>query len=307
MAPESGEGRAVRVRAPAKVNLYLHVLGRGPDGYHELDSLVAFPDIADIVTARPGAGLSLAVDGPFATALNGDPEGNLVLRAARLLAREAGVAADAALALTKNLPVASGIGGGSSDAAAALRALCRLWRVRPGEARLREIAGALGADVPACLLARPAWLAGIGERIAPAGALPRLGIVLVNPLRALPTPAVFAARRGAFSALDRPAALPAAGDALLALLRRRRNDLTDAAIGILPEIAAILEALAAEEGILLSRMSGSGATCFALCADARTAGRVARRLAAARPGWWVRAGRLDGNRDVQRRPLFIKA
>ena len=288
----------MRVRAPAKVNLYLHVLGRRPDGYHELDSLVAFPDIADMVAARPGAGLSLAIDGPFAAALGGDPEGNLVLRAARLLARAAGIAADAALTLTKNLPVASGIGGGSSDAAAALRALCRLWHLRPGEARLDEIACALGADVPACLLARPAWLGGIGERIVPAGALPLLGIVLVNPLRGLPTHAVFAARRGAFSAPGRPGALPTAGDALLALLRRQRNDLTEAAVGILPEIAAILDGLAAEEGVLLSRMSGSGATCFALCADARAAGHVARRIAAARPGWWVRAGQLDGNRDV---------
>src|SRR6185312_16376836 len=161
-----------------------------------------------------------------AAALDGEPADNLVLRAARLLAREAGIAASAALALTKNLPVASGIGGGSSDAAAALRGLCRLWRLELGEGRLAQIAAVLGADLPVCLLGRPAWLAGIGERVAPAGVLPPLGIVLVNPRRALPTPSVFAARRGAFSAPGRIAALPADGRAFLAFLRERRNDLT---------------------------------------------------------------------------------
>jgi 4-diphosphocytidyl-2-C-methyl-D-erythritol kinase len=181
---------AIRVAAPAKVNLYLHVLGRRADGFHELDSLVGFADIADFVIARPAPrrGLTLTIDGPFAEALCGDTAENLVLRAARLLAARAGVAADAALSLTKILPVASGIGGGSSDAAASLRALARLWRVRLGESELAALAAELGADVPVCLQCRTAWLGGIGERLEPAPKLPPVAILLANPGIALPPP-----------------------------------------------------------------------------------------------------------------------
>ena len=162
---EAASGGELRVSAPAKINLYLHVLGRRPAGYHELDSLVVFADIGDTVTARRADGLTLALEGPFAEALCGAAD-NLVLRAARLLADRAGVAPRAALSLRKNLPVASGIGGGSSDAAATLRALTRLWRLSLDEAELAAIAGALGADVPVCLYRRSAWLGGIGERLA---------------------------------------------------------------------------------------------------------------------------------------------
>src|SRR5215472_463819 len=231
---------AVRVFAPAKINLYLHVLGRRADGFHELDSLVAFADIADVVIARPaapGQGLTLTIDGPFAEALREDTAENLVLRAARLLAARAGVAADAALSLTKTLPVASGIGGGSSDAAATLRALARLWRVPLGEGELAELAAELGADVPVCLQRRTAWLGGIGERLEPAPKLPPVAILLANPGIALPTPTVFKARRGPFSAAARFAGAPRDAAELAALLAQRRNDLTDAAIALVPEIA----------------------------------------------------------------------
>jgi 4-diphosphocytidyl-2-C-methyl-D-erythritol kinase len=285
---------AIRVAAPAKINLYLHVLGRRADGFHELDSLVGFADIADFVVARPtpGRGLTLTIDGPFAEALRGDTAENLVLRAARLLAARAGVAADAALSLTKTLPVASGIGGGSSDAAATLRALARLWRVPLGEGELAALAAELGADVPVCLQRRTAWLGGIGERLEPAPKLPPVAILLANPGIALPTPAVFKARRGPFSAAARFAGAPRDAAELAALLAQRRNDLTDAAIALVPEIAELLALLGATEGVRVVRMSGSGATCFALYDDDAAARRAAAILAAERPSWWAATGRL---------------
>lgn len=270
--------------APAKVNLYLHVVGRRADGYHLIDSLVAFADIGDRVAAAPAAALSLAVTGPEAAALAGLGDDNLVLRAARLL----GPGRGAALTLDKQLPVAAGIGGGSSDAAAALRALAALWRLPlDGLDTL-----ALGADVPACLAARPLWVGGVGEALEPAGELPELAIVLANPRRALPTAAVFRARSGPFGAPGR-FAMPRDAAGLVAALGRCRNDLTEAAIALVPEIAAVLDALAALPGALLARMSGSGATCFALFAERAGAERAARRLAAEHPGWWVKAGRLS--------------
>lgn len=293
----SGEADAIRIAAPAKINLYLHVLGRRADGFHELDSLVAFADIGDVVTAAPAADLSLAIDGPFAGNLAGEAD-NLVLRAARGLAERLGIAPGAALRLTKNLPVASGIGGGSSDAAATLRALARLWRADLPQAALAEIAAGLGADVPVCLFARPAWLGGIGEAIAPAPALPETGIVLVNPGIALPTPAVFKARRGDLSAAGRFAEAPPDAAALASLLRGRGNDLAAAAIAIVPEIATVLAALERNAGTLLARMSGSGATCFALFATHAAAVQAAAALAEEHPGWWVAGGSLLGDLPI---------
>jgi 4-diphosphocytidyl-2-C-methyl-D-erythritol kinase len=290
-AEDPHDAAAIRVAAPAKINLYLHVVGRRGDGYHELDSLVAFADIGDVVTAQPAADLSLAVDGPFAAALAGAPD-NLVLRAARLLASHRCVAYGAAFRLTKNLPVASGIGGGSSDAAAALRALQSLWKIEATGDEIAGLAARLGADVPVCLLGRTAWLGGIGDVLAPAPALPPVAVVLANPGIALATQAVFAARRGRFSAPSRFAEPVADAAGLAAMLSRRRNDLTEAAVGIVPAIADVLARLAACEGVLLARMSGSGATCFALFAETGAARAAATRLSGERPGWWVAAGRL---------------
>jgi len=274
--------------APAKINLYLHVLGRRADGYHLLDSLVAFADIADEVRAVAAPALTLDVTGPFAAAL-GEASDNLVWRAATGLAARLGRAPEAALTLVKNLPVSSGIGGGSSDAAAALRALARLWRAPKHD--LHELAASLGADVPVCLAPRAAWLGGVGEDVVPAPALPEIAVVLANPGVALPTAAVFAARAGDFSAAARFTAARDAAE-LAALLAARRNDLTDAAVALVPEIALVLQRLAATSGALLSRMSGSGATCFALYAHRAAAEAAARSLAQEQPRWWVRAGRL---------------
>ncbi len=283
--PEPGAAPAVVEHAPAKINLFLLVTGRRPDGYHLLDSLAVFADVADVLHAAPAETLSLELAGPFAGAL-GAVSDNLVLRAARALAAAGGVAPRAHLVLEKNLPVAAGIGGGSADAAAALRALARLWGLA---ADLPALAAGLGADVPVCLLGRAARMAGSGEVLSPAPALPRCGIVLLNPGLALATAEVFAARTGAFSA---PARLPASWPdvaAMAADLERLRNDLEPAAITLCPAVATALATLRAS-GCLLARMSGSGATCFGLFPTQAAASAAAR--AVSRPGWWARAGRL---------------
>jgi 4-diphosphocytidyl-2-C-methyl-D-erythritol kinase len=275
--------------AAAKVNLYLHVTGRRDDGYHLLDSLVAFAAIGDTLSAAPADTLSLRVTGRFAAGLAAEPD-NLVLRAARALATEAGVSSGAHLVLDKHLPVASGIGGGSADAAAALRLLCRLWRLSPHPAALDRLAAGLGADVPACLAGRTARMGGIGERLEPAPELPACGIVLVNPGIAVATAEVFRMRRGAWS---QPATLPSAWDdvaAMAADLGSLRNDLEPAAIALHPVIGDVLAELAAMPGCKLARMSGSGATCFGLYADAASARQALGHLE--RPGWWCWAGSL---------------
>ena len=278
--------------AAAKVNLYLHVSGRRPDGYHLLDSLVAFADISDRVTAEPAAMLSLTVGGPEAASLAGISEDNLVLRAARLLVGCTGTDRGAALFLEKNLPVAAGIGGGSSDAAAALRALIALWQLSIGEGALRDLGARLGADLPACLYGRAVWVGGIGERIEPAPDLPEAGILLANPRKELPTAAVFAARKGPFGQAGRFAPIPEDAIGLARALGSRRNDLTDAAIGLVPEIGAVLVRLARLPGALVARMSGSGPTCFALFRDRGAAEEARVALAAAEPQWWCAAGDL---------------
>jgi 4-diphosphocytidyl-2-C-methyl-D-erythritol kinase len=285
---------AVAAFAAAKVNLYLHVIGRRTDGYHLLDSLVAFPDIGDNLTAEPAAGLSLEIGGPEGASLAGEVRNNLVLRAARLLADHTGTARGAALHLEKNLPVAAGIGGGSSDAAAALRALTALWGLSIGEQALCDLAVRLGADLPACLHAGPVWVGGIGEQVEPAAGLPQAGILLANPGKQLVTAAVFATRSGPFGEPGRFAPMPRDAGGLAHALGSRRNDLTRAAIDLVPEIGTVLARLAGLPGALIARMSGSGPTCFALFRDRAGTERARSALSAAEPGWWCAAGALAG-------------
>lgn len=273
---------AIEAFAPAKINLTLHVTGRRLDGYHLLDSLVAFADIGDRVIVRRAPDLSLRVTGPMAAGVPADGR-NLVLKAARL----AGVG-DAAIVLDKHLPAASGIGGGSSDAAATLRAL--------GQSHGASAADplALGADVPVCLAARTARMRGIGEAVTPVPGIPPLPCVLVNPGVSLSTPQVFAA-------LDRTdgAAMPripgfADAPACIRWLAGQRNDLEAPARRLAPAIGETLAALR-QGGAALARMSGSGATCFGLFAERGAADRAAAAIAPARPGWWVRTAWLgDG-------------
>lgn len=272
--------------ASAKVNLFLHVGERRADGFHPLQSLAVFTGAGDVLRAQAAPQLSLSLDGPFAAGLQAESD-NLVLRAARALAETAGIAAGAALALTKNLPVASGIGGGSADAAAALRALKQLWRLETDEATLLEIAAALGSDIPVCVPSLSAYMEGRGEILTPA-AVPRLPMLLVNPGVAVPTRDVFAAlqtRSGTGLALPRAGFADAA--ALLQFLGDTRNDLEAPARAIQPVIGTVLDALAALPGTTLVRMSGSGATCFALFDTDDACAQGADRLRAAHSGWWI--------------------
>ncbi|MBV8132899.1 MAG: 4-(cytidine 5'-diphospho)-2-C-methyl-D-erythritol kinase [Alphaproteobacteria bacterium] len=284
--------------APAKVNLYLHVIGRRPYGYHLLDSLIAFADIGDRITAEPAATLSLEIGGLEAAGLVDLGQNNLVLRAARLLADHTGTARGAALYLEKNLPVAAGIGGGSSDAAAALRLLAALWQVTIGEEELRGLGAGLGADLPACLYGRAAWVSGIGERIEPAPDLPEVGILLANPRKNLPTGAVFGARSGPFREAGRFAPMPKTAIGLARMLMSRGNDLTGAAIGLVPEISTVLARLSRLPGVLIARMSGSGATCFALFSNRGAAEDARTALVVAEPDWWCAAGGLIAGKGL---------
>lgn len=270
--------------APAKVNLALHVTGRRADGYHTLDSLVAFVGVGDMIAVEASDSLTLDIDGPFARDLATDPDDdNLVLRAARLLSADRG----ASIRLTKNLPVASGIGGGSADAAATLRALSRFWQM-PLPPPVKVLS--LGADVPVCLTSSLSRMRGIGERVDILGSTPPVRILLVNPLVQISTPAVFSALECRENpSLEEPVACPlrsaeGTGD-WIDWLSRQRNDLEAPAIALQPVIGQVLEELHALRGCRLARMSGSGATCFALLDDDHPFDGEGFR--ASHPGWWV--------------------
>jgi 4-diphosphocytidyl-2-C-methyl-D-erythritol kinase len=267
--------RPITEPAPAKVNLTLHVTGRRADGYHLLDSLVVFAGIGDRVTVRPGAAC-LRVVGPMAAGVPEGPE-NLVLRAAALMGAEAEITLD------KHLPAAAGIGGGSSDAAACLRALAHLTG-----ARLPDDVARLGADVPVCLLASAARMRGIGEEVTPLARLPLLHAVLVNPGIAVSTPAIFK-RLARHDNPPMPARLPGwhTAENLIHWLSTQRNDLEAPAIAEAPGIADVLQKLSATEGCALARMSGSGATCFGLYPNPHAAQQAARALRRDHPAWWV--------------------
>ncbi len=281
----------LRIDAPAKVNLYLHVTGKRADGYHLLDSLIAFAATGDTLELEPAAALSLEVAGPTAIALPAGEE-NIVLKAAKALAARAGVTTGAAMRLTKRLPVAAGIGGGSADAAAALRGLAQLWGTRLPDSEMMALALRLGADVPVCLAGRPMAVSGVGERMVPAPALPPAWLLLVNPREPLSTPAVFKARTGCFTDPMPLETTPGDAAALAGLLAKRRNDLTQAAVSLVPAVGEALTLIGATPGCLLARMSGSGATCFGLYESEATAQAAARSLAAAKPAWWSVAAPL---------------
>jgi 4-diphosphocytidyl-2-C-methyl-D-erythritol kinase len=286
----SGMARLVEY-APAKVNLTLAVLGRRADGYHLLDSLVVFADAGDRLTLTPGGPLALDVRGVTAKQA-GPVESNLVFKAAKALATEIPNLKLGRFTLDKSLPVAAGLGGGSSDAAAALRLLARANRLKRNDKRLLKVAAGVGADVPVCVDPRPRRMRGIGEKLSAPLAIPKLAAVLVNPGVAVPTRDVFALmgfEPGVAKSAGRARALPRDRGSLIAFLAGERNDLEPAAIQLQPEIARALMALRQEDGCDLARMSGSGATCFGLFTSSRAAAAAARHLAAAHPRWWVQA------------------
>ncbi len=282
---------SLTVIAPAKLNLCLSITGRRADGYHLLDSLFVFCGLVDTLTIRAGHGLSLQQSGPFADRLPADA-GNLVLRAAHLLAREAGCSPEAALHLHKAIPVAAGLGGGSADAAAALNGLNRFWGLDWPFERLEKLAAQLGADVPACLRSRPVRARGVGDLLSPAPVMPSCAVLLVNPLAPTPTPAVFKAFAAANPEIvpRERGPWPAAFDHLPALVDRldaRGNDLLPAALQVTPVIADVLATLKSTPEALYAGLSGSGATCFALFEDVSQA-----RRAVIPPNWWRWSGSL---------------
>ena len=284
---------AVIMEAPAKLNLYLHVTGRRDNGYHELDSLVAFASVCDRLRVEPAPELSLEIEGFFAEELDSN-QGNLVWRAAKAVRDAAEITGGARMTLTKNLPVASGIGGGSVDAAATVRALVRLWDVHPASHDLTGLALSLGADVPVCLFGRSAYMRGIGEWVEPGPALPLAFLVLVNPGVPVSTPAVFIARQPPYS--QKPPNLNATDDVtdFVDQLARRGNDLEAPAMGAAPVIGEVIDALEEAEDCLLARMSGSGATCFGFFKTREQADRAAGDIRAKSPAWWVESADLIG-------------
>lgn len=283
--------------APAKVNLFLHVGAPDANGYHPLCSLMVFADVGDRVSIELGEG-NLAVSGPFARGL-GLPHENLIIRGVRAFVAELGrPMAELSMSLEKHLPIASGLGGGSSDAGTVLRLIRDVFAPQIDDARLERVALNLGADGPACLWGRPVLAEGYGERLSPAPELPVLDAVLVNPGVPVSTPAVY--RRldetGAFGDIRPPPMpdrleSPAEAAAWLSMLG---NDLEGPAVDVAPEVGAVLETLRAEPETLLARVSGSGGTCFALCRDDLDAQSLAERISALAPRWWVRRCRLGG-------------
>lgn len=266
----------------AKVNLALHVRRRRADGYHELETVFAFVDQGDLVSGVVDDRLSLSISGPFSAGLDAGPD-NLVLKAAQALQAAAGIATGARLHLDKRLPVAAGIGGGSADAAAALRLLARLWAIDDAAVCLETLAAGLGADVPACVASVACVGSGTGTDLSPVDArgISGVPVLLVNPGVPCPTGPVFRAWDG----VDCGALDPAD-------FRRARNDLERPAVGLVPQIATVLAALGGLPGVGLARMSGSGATCFALFADPQQRDHAAQQLAAQQPGWWQMTGLL---------------
>ncbi len=278
--------------APAKINLFLHITGRREDGYHLLQSLMIFVDVGDRLTFSPYEGFFLDIVGPFATDLVFEPAQNLIYRAAQLLAAEYRQPLQGRIVLEKNLPVASGVGGGSSDAAMALRGLQRLWGLPEEPDRLQRLARQLGADVPACLVQRPVWAEGIGEEMTWLQGLPDFHLVLVNPLQATPTPEVFTRYTSRFSAPLQYSGRRKSLVEWVADLGRYRNDLTDAALEVTPVIKDVLAALGGTSGCQLARLSGSGATCFGLYENAVTAAAAVNKMRAGAPQWWVAPARI---------------
>ena len=283
--------------APAKVNLTLRVLRRRDDGYHEIESLVAFADFGDRLSFSPGGGLALKVHGPSAAAA-GEGDDNLVLKAARALAARLPDITLGTFDLDKRLPVAAGLGGGSADAAAALRLIAKANHVAHDDPSLHAAARATGADVPVCLDPRPRIMRGIGEVLSPPLPLPLLPAVLVNPGVAVPTKSVFASLQLSStppaSLDDGTVAKLRSREELVRVLALQANDLEPPAIALAPIIADVLAALRGLEGCALARMSGSGATCFALFASADEAAVAEKLLAAKNPTWWVKATMLGG-------------
>ncbi len=272
--------------AHAKITLFLHVTGKRESGYHELDALVAFTQAGDTVSVQSADALTLEVEGPYAEQC-GAMDQNLVLRAAKLLQVQTARTQGAKITLTKKLPVAAGLGGGSSDAATALKLLCRLWSLPLSPAELAEMALPLGSDLPVCIHAAPARMTGIGEKVTPIASMQPMPVLLVNPNIPLSTPDVYAAYHYSPSPYVSPQINTDDPMALLIGLERTHNHLQSAAISLVPEIAPMLLEIQQQLGCRLARLCGSGPTCYALFESSLEMAHAAISLRNAHPNWWV--------------------
>jgi 4-diphosphocytidyl-2-C-methyl-D-erythritol kinase len=278
------------LKAPAKINLYLHITGKRPDGYHILDSLVTFCDISDHLIITASDHFSLTCDGEFAQKLPRDITKNIIYKAVMALAKDTNNLPHIAITLTKNLPIASGIGGGSSDAAAVLTGLAKIWNITDTNI-LYDIGQGLGADISACLFQNPCFMSDIGDVITPAKNIPSLPIVLINPLTPVSTEVVFQNRENVFSpsVFDQFSDLYC--DDFIKELSKTSNDLKSPACDINSDIKAILAELKTEKDIIFSQMSGSGATCFAVFKTQEQAKKYAQNLCVKYPNWWIKSGK----------------
>ncbi|WP_417450567.1 4-(cytidine 5'-diphospho)-2-C-methyl-D-erythritol kinase [Kordiimonas sp.] len=288
--PDKNQG--LRITAPAKINLFLHITGRRDDGFHLLESLFVFTRAGDVITIGAADGLVFSQCGQFSAGLDGG-EDNLVVKAARVLAAAAGIDPAVSITLEKNLPVAAGIGGGSADAAATLLGLNEFWQLGWSNDRLEDVALRLGADVPACLHRSPLYVEGVGEHLTPVELGFTAGVLLVNPGKTLSTPAVFAAYRLANTPFDTSGAGAAKPwQSLCNVIQQTKNSLQAAAIGACADIQRVLDYLIAIPGVKLVRMSGSGATCFALFSDRAAAEAALAQGKKDKPEWWFMADEI---------------
>ena len=279
----------LQARAYAKINLYLHITGRRDDGYHLIDSMFALVNVFDIITVSAAEDLLLEIEGPFSSAI-GPNEENLVIKAAKLLAKKTDTKKGALIKLQKNLPPASGIGGGSSDAATTLKLLQHFWQSPITTNKLGRLATEIGADLPAFMLGKNCYVSGIGDVIAAAPNLPETNLVMVNPGIPLPTADVYNIETKNHSGIFKKVLSPHySASSLARYLASSRNDLLPNALKIVPEIANVLRLLIKLDGCLLARMSGSGATCFGLYETEEKATKAAEIISSGNPAWWVKA------------------
>ncbi len=277
------------IDAPAKINLYLHITGKRTDGLHELESLIVFAETCDVISFRPSKTLSLEISGPQANQLKEQDSKNIILKAVESMSSliDSNVDVGVEIHLQKFLPIAAGIGGGSADAAATLRALKILWNVSLSDNQLMNLAYSLGSDVPVCILGTSAYLAGVGEKVTPVESIPKIPLLLVNPKIPLPTSLVFNSWKGSNSTLNPIVSFSGSVSKLVAELRDRRNDLEDPARSLVPQIDEVICEIQSQRGCELARMSGSGATCFGIFLKQEDLTIAASRIKMSHPNWWV--------------------
>ena len=293
--PKKRHGKTVNIDLPAKVNLFLSVCGRREDGFHILESLVGFTEFGDRLSVLLADDFTVSVEGPFAKDLPVVPEKNLVLVAASLLKKEAGVDLGAKIKLEKNIPVSAGIGGGSADAAGTLRILAELWQLKYDVQRLAQVGRVIGSDIPVCVYSVPAFIEGAGEKVTPQNPFPACGVVLVNAGDPVSTGSVFSARRGTYSK-SLPWPEINSFEQLVFELGLRRNDLSQTAGELSPIIYDVLKTISETRRCAYSQMSGSGGTCFGLYPNQRSAVEAAHSIAQSNPDWWCVPTKFRGSR-----------